>query len=150
MRSRISGTLPRSALSAWWPVWMGFFAEYPALTAAAPGVLLEGRASRNRVCSIVSGGFFRRSFSGLRCVLILHFFCGGFFFTMIRYDTTFFMGIQSSPRRVATQYQDPMWPRRHTHRSPMFVEIFGHWWHSQRHASNQAITLANSGWIPAR
>jgi hypothetical protein len=37
-----------------------------------------------------------------------------------------FMGIQSSPRRAATQYQDPMWPRRHTHRSLMFVEIFGH------------------------
>ncbi len=117
---------------------------------APPGILLEGRASRNRVCSIVSGGFFRRSFSALGCVLIVRFFCGGFFFTMIRYDTTFFMGIQSSPRRVATQYQDPMWPRRHTHRSPLFVEIFGHWWHSQRHASNQAITLANSGWIPAR
>jgi len=30
---------------------------------------------------------------------------------MIRYDTTVFMGIQSSPRRVATQYQNPMWPR---------------------------------------
>jgi hypothetical protein len=50
----------------------------------------------------------------------------------------------------STQYQDPMWPRRHTHRSPMFVEIFGHWWHAQRHASNHSITLANSGWIPAR
>jgi hypothetical protein len=97
---------------------MGFFAEYPPLTAASPGVLLEGRASRNRICSIVSGGFFRRSLSGLGCVLILRFFCGGFFFTMIRYDTTVFMGIQSSPRRVATQYQNPMWPRRRTHRSP--------------------------------
>ena len=50
----------------------------------------------------------------------------------------------------STQYQDPMWSRRHMHRSPMFVEIFGGWWHSQRHASNHAITLANSGWIPAR
>ena len=64
---------------------------------ASPGVLLEGRASRNRVCSIVSGGVFRRSFSGLGRVLIVRFFCGGSFFTMIRYDTTFFMGIQSSP-----------------------------------------------------